>query len=117
MVPRTVGTVRGRAFIECRLVMCPRKTSVRVNAEMTNTPTLLSTRDAAAYLQITYGYLRHALADGRGPLPAAREGEHRTAAIYFERDELDRWNASRTRLVRGPAPPPRLGPDWTWAKS
>lgn len=97
--------------------MCLRKSSVRVRPEMSNTPTLLNTRDAAAHVALTYGTFRHVLAAGRGPTPAKREGEHRTAAIYFEIAELDRWQNSRTRLVRAPAQPERLGPAWTWAKS
>lgn len=101
-------------MIECRLVLCLRKSSVRVNTEMTDTTTLLTTRDAAAYLQISYSYLRHAIADGRGPTPAWREGEHRTAAHRFTIETLDQWQNSRTRLVRAPASPARLGPDWTW---
>jgi len=75
---------------------------------------MLTTKQAAAHLGLTAVYLRTLLSQGKGPATAAREGEHRTAPRYFEVAELDRWQASRTRLVRAPAQPARLGPDWTW---
>lgn len=65
---------------------------------------MLTTKEAARYLGLAGPYLRLLIAQGRGPTTAARgPGHERTAPRYFEREELDRWQANRTRIVRAPS--------------
>lgn len=59
----------------------------------------ITTQAAADHLQLDYCYLRRLISQGRGPISSREGGRH-----YFEIADLDRWQATRNRLVRYSAP-------------